>query len=62
MSIKNNKVEATSANNTINNTKNNKKENKTMVNTTKLTSKQSRRLNVKNPQRRCMTPVSKKRN
>ena len=40
MSIKNNKIEANSANNTINNTKNNKKENKTMVNTTKLTSKQ----------------------
>ena len=38
MSIKNNKIEANSANNTINNTKNNKKENKTMVNTTKLTS------------------------
>ena len=40
MSIKNNKIEANSTNNTINNTKNNKKENKTMVNTTKLTSKQ----------------------
>lgn len=40
MSIKNNKIEATSANNTINNIKNNKKENKTMVNTTKLTSNQ----------------------
>ena len=38
MSIKNNKIEATSANNTINNTKNNKKENQTMENTTKLTS------------------------
>lgn len=38
MSIKNNKIEATSANNTINNTKNNKKENQTMTNTTKLTS------------------------
>ena len=40
MSFKINKIEANSANNTINNTKNNKKENKTMVNTTKLTSKQ----------------------
>ena len=38
MSIKNNKIEATSA--TINNTKNNKKENQTMTNTTKLTSNQ----------------------
>ena len=38
MSIKNNKIEATSANNTINNTKNNKKENQTMENITKLTS------------------------
>ena len=38
MSIKNNKIEATSANNTINNTKNNKKENQTMENTTNLTS------------------------
>lgn len=41
MSIKNNKIEATSANNTINtinNTKNNKKENNNMENTTKLTS------------------------
>lgn len=40
MSIKNNKIEANSTNNTINNTKNNKKENKTMVNTTKLTNNQ----------------------
>lgn len=40
MSIKNNKIEANSANNTINNTKNNKKENKTMTNITKLTSNQ----------------------
>lgn len=38
MSIKNNKIEATSANNTINNTKNNKKENNNMENITKLTS------------------------
>ena len=38
MSIKNNKIEANSANNTINNTKNNKKENNNMENTTKLTS------------------------
>ena len=37
MSIKNNKIEANSANNTINNTK---KENKTMVNTTKLMNNQ----------------------
>lgn len=40
MSIKNNKIEANSANNTINNTKNNKKENKTMENITKLVSNQ----------------------
>lgn len=40
MSIKNNKIEATSANNTINNTKNTKKENKTMANTTKLMNNQ----------------------
>lgn len=40
MSIKNNKIEATSANNTINNTKNNKKENQTMANTTKLMNNQ----------------------
>lgn len=40
MSIKNNKIEANSANNTINNTKNNKKENQTMANTTKLMNNQ----------------------
>lgn len=40
MSIKNNKIEANSANNTINNTKNNKKENNNMENITKLVSNQ----------------------
>lgn len=40
MSIKNNKIEANSANNTINNTKNTKKENQTMANTTKLMNNQ----------------------
>lgn len=40
MSIKNNKIEATSANNTINNTKNNKKGETTMKQTTKLISNQ----------------------
>ena len=40
MSIKNNKIEANSANNTINNTKNNKKENNNMENTTKLMNNQ----------------------
>ena len=40
MSIKNNKIEATSANNTINTINNTKKENKTMENITKLVSNQ----------------------
>lgn len=40
MSIKNNKIEANSANNTINNTKNNKKGETTMKQTTKLISNQ----------------------